>query len=140
MQQARNTRLFAMQFIKMCFRGSLRECWLEMLINISDKALTCLYQCASALPSHPPVHCCWREKKLSPAAKQWLLHHAEVYGGGRRKEAMYRIRFWTCSCFVWRKSDLSSVGSNDAPMLPHPTAPASGWKLPLFFPFCFRLL
>lgn len=41
-----------MQFIKMCFRGSLRECWREMLINISDKALTCLYQCASALPSH----------------------------------------------------------------------------------------
>lgn len=47
-----------MQFIKMCFRGSLRECWLEMLISISDKALTCLYQCASALPSPSTVRLC----------------------------------------------------------------------------------
>lgn len=42
MQRGRNTRLFAMQFIKTCFRGGLREHWLEMLIIISDNVLTCL--------------------------------------------------------------------------------------------------
>lgn len=31
-----------MQFIKTCFRGGLREHWLEMLIIISDNVLTCL--------------------------------------------------------------------------------------------------
>lgn len=88
MERGRNTRLFAMQFIKMCFRGGLREHWLEMLIIISDNVLTCLlpYRAASGNWRGAPAGisvCFSRAFPPPPPSAPPLLCRAEYITAGR---------------------------------------------------------
>lgn len=117
MHRGRNTRLFAMQFIKTCFRGGLREHWLEMLIIISNNVLTCLlpYPAASGdwrgapagisvcfsrafpplPPSAPPLLCRAECITASRRRRNFLPVEKQLVGGeGRGKESLVLFIFY----------------------------------------------
>lgn len=161
MQRGRNTRLFAMQFIKTCFRGGLREHWLEMLIIISDNVLTCLlpYPAASggaragisvssSRASLPPLlhHLSWAEhgaSLLAHSGETFLPVEMQLVGGEGKGKQENKPFFFFLDLVVFllgRGSNLASVETNDIARLPCCLLLLRQKKVSLFFPFCFRLL
>lgn len=125
MQRGRNTRLFAMQFIKTCFRGGLREHWLEMLIIIFDNVLTCLLPypaasgswrgaragisvCFSPAFPHPPT---LRTASPAPSRIRYRGQREEklfacgkaACGWGRQRKRSFYFSFLYFNFFFWTR-------------------------------------
>lgn len=111
-----------MQFIKTCFRGGLREHWLEMLIIISDNVLTCLlpYPAASGaggsagrdigvlqpcLPAPapaPPLLCRAGSITAGTRRRNFLPVEEQLVGGeGKGKQAFFFCLFFFILLFFF---------------------------------------